>query len=70
MQIALSQAQFARLVSGEPLIFKAGDQRVELRLEFEGGAWRHTLQAVLGIGGDPPQAREFLPNRHTRRPYE
>jgi hypothetical protein len=68
IQIALNQAQFRRLVAREVLIFKSDNLRVELRLDFEGVAWRQTLHAALGIGGDPPEAREFLPNRYTRRP--
>jgi hypothetical protein len=70
LQIALDQAQFRRLVAGEALTFKAGDQRVELQLAFEGVAWRQTLHAALGIGGDPPQAAEMLGNKFTRRPYK
>ena len=68
IQIALNQAQFRRLVAREILIFKSDNLRVELRLDFEGVAWRQTLHAALGIGGDPPEAREFLPNHYTRRP--
>ena len=68
IQIGLNQAQFRRLVAREVLIFKSDNLRIELRLDFEGVAWRETLHAALGIGGDPPEAREFLPNRFTRRP--
>lgn len=68
IQIALDRAQFRRLVDGKSLIFKSDNLRIELRLDFEGVAWRETLHAALGIGGDPPEAREFLPNRFTRRP--
>jgi hypothetical protein len=70
IQIALNQAQFHRLVAREVLIFKSDTLRVELRLDFEGVAWRQTLHAALGIGGDPPEAREMLGNKFTRRPYK
>jgi hypothetical protein len=68
IQIGLDQAQFRRLVAGKSLIFKSDDLRVELRLDFEGVAWRQILHAALGVGGDPPEAREFLPYHHTRQP--
>lgn len=68
IQIALDRAQFRRLVDGKSLIFKSDNLRVELRLDFEGVAWRQTLHAALGIGGDPPEAREFLPTHYQRRP--
>jgi hypothetical protein len=70
IQIGLDRAQFRRLVAGKSLIFKSDDLHVELRLAFEGVAWRQTLHAALGIGGDPPQAAEMLGNKFTRRPYK
>jgi hypothetical protein len=74
MRIALDEAQFRRLVAGQVVTFKAGDQqRIEVQCILSDIGWSKILQAVVdGMGSkgppDPPEAREFLPNRFTRRP--
>lgn len=68
IQIGLDRAQFRRLLDAKSLIFKSDDLRVELRLDFDEVAWRQILHAALGIGGDPLEAREFLPYHSRRRP--
>jgi hypothetical protein len=79
LRIALDEAQFRRLVAGQVLTFKAGDQQqVEVQCILSAIGWPKILRAVLdGIAPepgrpkgppDPPQAREFLPTHYQRRP--
>jgi hypothetical protein len=81
LHVALDEAQFRRLVAGEVVSIKAGDQQqVEVQCILSDIGWPVILRAVRdGIAPepghpkgppDPPQAREFLPNQFTRRPPE
>lgn len=67
----ISEPSFRRLVRGERLIVPGG---VEVELAPTIG-WVKMVRAILDAIAppdsagppDPPQAREFLPNRYTRR---
>lgn len=73
-RIVIDERRFRRLVAGEPII----ERDVEVVIASPPIGWVKMVRAVLdaiappaGKGSDPrdpPQAREFLPNRYTRRP--
>ena len=70
----IGEPGFRRLVRGERLIVPGG---IEVELASTIG-WVRLVRAILDAiappaerpSKDPPQAREFLPNRYTRRPDE
>jgi hypothetical protein len=72
-RIMINAPEFARLVAGRTLDFRIGSQHIELSLERTVGARAMILAIFDALEqrpplADPPQAREFLPNRFTRRP--
>lgn len=73
LRIVLDEAHFRRLVFGGVVGADAGDERVEIILSDIG--WIPMMRAIFEAAAwglpqgppDPPQAREFLPNKYTRR---
>lgn len=71
-RIVIDERRFRRLVAGEPII----ERDVEVVIASPPIGWVKMVRAVLdaiappagNAPRDPPQAREFLPNRYTRRP--
>lgn len=71
-RIIIDERRFRRLVAGEPII----ERDVEVVIASPPIGWVKMVRAVLdaiapapgNAPSDPPQAREFLPNRYTRRP--
>ena len=78
IRIALDETQFRRLVAGQVVRFKTSNDKIEVECILSDIGWPRIFRAVLnGIAPepgrpnsppDPPEAREFLPNRYTRRP--
>jgi hypothetical protein len=76
LRVVVDETGFRRLVAGQVLAFKAGDQRIEIEIVLSDIGWPRILRAVLdGIAPepglpkgppDPPQAREFLPRSGRR----
>jgi hypothetical protein len=76
LRVVIGETQFRRLVAGEVVAYKAGEERIELEFILSDIGWPKILRAVLdGIAPepgvpkgppDPPQAREFLPRSGRR----
>jgi len=72
IRIVFDEARFRQLVAGQVVVVHQSHKRIELILSDIG--WAQMMRAVLdGVTPglpkgppDPPQAREFLPNRFTR----
>jgi hypothetical protein len=78
-RIALDEQQFRRLVAGQVVSVSApAGSATQIQIILSDIGFAAMLRAVIdGIAPepgrpkgppDPPQAREFLPNRYTRRP--
>jgi hypothetical protein len=82
LRVVIGKDHFRRLVAGQVVTYKAGDDRIEIEFILSDIGWPHILRAVLdGIAPepgltatgsapkgppDPPQAREFLPRSGRR----
>jgi hypothetical protein len=75
VRVVVGEDHFRRLVAGQVLAYKAGDERIEIEFILSDIGWPQILRAVLdGMAPaglpkgppDPPQAREFLPRSGRR----
>lgn len=72
-RIMINGPEFAELVAGHTIAYRLGAQVIELSAERTLAPRAMILAIVDAIEKrppvfGPPQAREFLPNRFTRRP--